>query len=157
MLSYFYSSFPVINHDKKDSFYPRVIGQKKPAFFNVWIFGARKKYRATTVCLLQELCHFTLKPYCIQQILLSQNTFLFCHASLGIFLFDILLFFTQKSPTLFAKKGGKMKVFFNFFDFFHDFYVNAFLQEHLVANLFYTKKFLIHRFSMHIRKLFRIR
>ena len=38
--------------------------------------------------------------------------FLFCHASLGIFLSEILLFFTQKSPTLFAKKGGKMKVFF---------------------------------------------
>ena len=104
---------------QKDLFHPQGIGQKKPAFFNVWIFGARKKYRAMTVCLLQELCHFTLKPYCIQQILLSQNTFLFCHASLGIFLFDILLFFTQKNPTLFAKKGGKMKVFFNFFDFFH--------------------------------------
>ena len=76
-------------------------------------WGAQKiqSYDGLSVCL-QESCYFILKPYCIQQILLSQNTFLFCRASLGIFLSEILLFFTQKNPTLFAKKGGKMKVFF---------------------------------------------
>ena len=41
--------------------------------------------------------------------------FLFCRASLGIFLAVILLFFQSKNPTLFAKKGWKMQSFFKFF------------------------------------------
>ena len=76
-----------------------------------------------TVCLL--LKNVLDKGYTLysNRIAYSKSSFrkilfLFCHASLGIFFSEILLFFTQKSPTLFAKKGGKMKVFFNFLIFF---------------------------------------
>ena len=80
-------------------------------------WGAQKiqSYDGLSVCL--SVC---CKNYAISysnRIAYSKSSFrkilfLFCRASLGIFLFEILLFFTQKNPTLFAKKGGKMKVFF---------------------------------------------
>ena len=43
------------------------------------------------------------------------KVFLFRRVLLGIFLSVILHCFKSKSPTLFAKKGGKMQIFFKFF------------------------------------------
>ena len=61
-----------------------------------------------------------IMPFYTQTVSHSANppflkVFLFRRVLLGIFLSEILLFFTQKSPTLFAKKGGKMQSFFKFF------------------------------------------
>ena len=61
-----------------------------------------------------------IMPFYTQTVSHSANppfvkVFLFCRVLLGIFLSVILHFFKQKSPTLFAKKGGKMQIFFKFF------------------------------------------
>ena len=92
------------------------------------VIGAAQKSRLRnspnlSVCLSQELINYKLYPikwthlFHTQTVSHSANppfvkVFLFCRVLLGIFLSVILHFFKQKSPTLFAKKGGKMQIFF---------------------------------------------
>jgi hypothetical protein len=78
------------------------------------VIGAAEKSRLQNSPMLSIA---RIMPFHTQTVSHSANppflkVFLFCRASLGIFFSEILLFFTQKSPTLFAKKGGKKKVFF---------------------------------------------
>ncbi|MFR5858155.1 MAG: hypothetical protein ACLUJC_02860, partial [Clostridia bacterium] len=82
------------------------------------VIGAAQKSRlrnspSLSVCLSIA----RIMPFHTQTVSHSANppfvkVFLFCRVLLGIFLSVILHCFKQKSPTLFAKKGGKMQIFF---------------------------------------------
>ena len=89
------------------------------------VIGAAQKSRlrnspSLSVCLSVCLSDARIMPFHTQTVSHSANPpfvkdFLFCRVLLGIFLSVILHCFKQKSPTLFAKKGGKMQIFFKFF------------------------------------------
>ena len=118
MLSYSYSSFPVIKHDKKDSFYPRVIGQKKPAFLTYGFLGRAKntELRRSVYCKNYATLHSNRIAY-------SKSSFrkiLFCSATPRL-AYSCLRFYSfshKKAPPFLPKRVGKWKFFFNFLIFF---------------------------------------